>query len=158
MAMVSYYNTIISIRNTLDTLITTIAMYSGTTYFSPNYQTEVGDYPSCFIEIMDDDIDMMSYSGKRWKVKPGFAIVVRTDAGSDADAANDILISGVSAIVGKIKDASTSLYGVGPTSGDVKLDKLYVEEVDYSYQSPGATPALIKEARIIARAETSWLF
>jgi hypothetical protein len=100
-------------------------------------------------------LEIDSASDNRYKIQPGFAIVLRQIRTADPDTDIDVLLSGTALLMSEIQQSLTYYQG-GGSSGDIQFHKLEIEDIDFEYQSPGITPNSIMESRFTVRAEKRW--
>jgi hypothetical protein len=151
----AYYALVKNIRNYLVTLLETnqTSWLSGRVHkYTP--RTDEG-FPRVYVMPTNDSLEIDSASDNRYKIQPGFAIVLRQLRSSDPDTDIDVLISGTALLMSEIQQSITYYQG-GGSSGDIQFHKLEIEDIDFEYQSPGITPNSIMESRFTVRAEKRW--
>lgn len=134
--MPTYYSLFKGIRDGLKSVIEGVTWLSGKVYVN-QWRTDTV-FPCVLIETVEDNIALENVSPPTYELKPTFNLILRVNS-TDMD----ILVSGVGAIIDKIRDYATNY-----VSGGLGWEKMSVGRVDYTYQSPGIPSAVIREASI----------
>lgn len=143
--MTTYYSAFMNIRDKLKQELNEITWLSGRIDVN-TWKTDTV-FPRVLIIPDVDNMESEKIHPPIYKLQPLFNVIFRANTDDI-----DIVVSGVGAIIDKIRDNSTAYTN---TSGTI-WEAIKVGTVDYKYASPGVPNKIIREASVSVTGITEW--
>lgn len=135
----SFYSIAIGARNQLVTRLGEISWLSGKV-FENEWRTD-SVFPIAMVQWDSSPMTLEKVSNPTYKVDTVVNVYFRNNI-TNISGDYDLIVSGVGAIVDKIKAFTTNY------SGGVYWESAVIGDIDYTYVSPGNAPYVIGEGKI----------
>ena len=139
----TYYGQTTTLRDALIGVVENITWLSGRVH--KNTWNHNQDFPQAYVVLYDDDVELESVTRGTYYINPRYNIVFMNETTGTPETDKDIVTSGIGAIFDQIRGTTTNY------SGSVAWEKAEIESFNHNYISPGATPAVVKEASMNVR-------